>query len=143
MKKTILVLILTFLFLSCTKQPPQFNYIVASVAGWVKVLKFDESSSEWKLVDGEGVEMALIKAGGETVDGIGITYGGETTITAVFNLYKDQPIEFKAKLVNHPAVSGYSILEWDTVDFLAKPLGPNEPRAYSHKLAFVLRIPIE
>lgn len=124
----------------------EFNYIVVSVFGEVQVGNYDFASSEWKgNVIGEQVEMSLIKAGGERIEEIGTTGSsyGETSIHGVFNLYKEQPIEFKARLVNYPAVYGSTKVEWNDIERTATINGDGKPRTNSVKLFIALKIPVD
>lgn len=64
--------------------------------------------------------MELIKAGGERFQEIGTTgIDGTTSITTVFNLYNEQPIEFKARLVNSPSQIQSDKLTWNQADKIA------------------------
>ena len=114
--------------------------------GTVQVGKYDFDKSEWKgVVEGEAVEMSLIKAGGERVDETGTTgtNTGETTIHAVFHLYKEQPIDFKAKLVSNPMIVGSKRVEWDEVRRTARYNGEKDPRTNAVDFFIALKIPEE
>ena len=75
-----------------------FNYVKVEVKATVEVLgQTNAGLLANKHIAGESVEMRLIKAGGESIQEIGVTGAdGITQIWASFNLYREQPIEFKA-----------------------------------------------
>jgi hypothetical protein len=144
MKFRVLIL-LVFVFLSGCEVLEEFNYVVVSVTGTVVVANYDFDNSNWgDAIDGEVVEMSLIKAGGERVDGTGTTGGGvgQTTIHGTFNLYKEQPIDFKAKLVSNPMVIGSDRVEWEYVNKNRRYGGKNQPDICSVDLYIPLKVPV-
>ena len=89
--------------------------------------------------------MLLIKAGGERVDGSGTTGSviGETTLHGTFNLYKEQPIDFNAKLISNPMVIGSDKVIWDYVNKNRRYGRKNQPDICIVMLFIVLKVPIE
>jgi len=145
MKFRVLIL-LVFVFFTGCEILEEFDYIVVNATGTVSVGTFDFNNNKWgDPVNGEAVEMSLIKDGGERVDDTGTTGGnaGETTIHAVFNLYKEQPIDFKAKLVSDPMVIGSDRVGWDYVKKNARSGGKNKPDVCNVDLFIVLKVPVE
>ena len=123
MKKIILFVLLATLLSGCDEVAESFNYVVVTVTGtahiWIN--EFVENKEVSKDLSDEPIEMSLIKAGGERVDDIGVSgSSGLTTLTAIFNVYKEQPVEFKAKSVNHPSHLGSDKVSWDYIDKNAK-----------------------
>jgi hypothetical protein len=144
MKVKILLLVLFLIFEGC-EIFEEFNYVKVNVTGTVHVAKYDTEKSEWgETIDGEAVEMILIKAGGERIEGTGRTGGGDgqATIHGTFNLYKEQPIEFKAKLVSNPMVIGSDKIDWDYVNQNRKYGGKNQPDICVVNLYIPLKVPI-
>lgn len=86
----------------------------------------------------------LIKAGGERIEDIGTTGGGlgHTTIHGSFNLYKEQPIDFNAKLVSNPMVIGSDRVTWEYVNKNRRYGGKNQPDICSVDLYISLKVPI-
>lgn len=143
MKTKFLMLFVFVLFAGC-EVLEEFNYVVVSVTGTVGVANYDFDNSKWgAALDGEVVEMSLIKAGGERVEGTGTTGGGvgQTTIHGTFNLYKDQPIEFKAKLVSNPMGIGSDKVTWEYVNEKRRYGGENQPDICSVDLYIPLKVP--
>ncbi len=143
MKLRILIL-LVFTFLGGCDELEEFNYVIVTVTGTVHVASYDFDNSKWlEAIEGEVVEMSLIKAGGERVEGTGTTGGGvgQTTIHGTFNLYKEQPIDFKAKLVSNPAIIGSDRVEWKYVDQNRRYGGKNQPDICNVDLYIPLKVP--
>jgi hypothetical protein len=145
MKKSILLIAIILLSHSCgTEIVDSFDYVIVTVTGTVVVAEYDFDNAKWgDAIEGEAVEMALIKAGGERVEATGTTGGGvgQTTIHGSFNLYKEQPIDFKAKLVSNPMVIGSDRVEWDYVNKNRRYGGKNQPDICSVDLYIPLKIP--
>ncbi len=145
MRKSIPLLIIIFFLYGC-EVLEEFNYVVVNVTGTVQVALFDFENSKWQeKLNGEAVEMALIKAGGERFEDIGTTGGGEGTssIHTTFNLYKEQPIDFKAKLVSNPMVIGSDRIEWEFVNNNRRYGGKNQPDVCDVHLYVALKVPIK
>ena len=108
--KSIITTILCFLlsFNGCDLIDESFNYIVVTVQLTVNVLDGEP---------GMAVKMAAQKAGGELIQETGTLGNSQTTsLTAVFNLYREQPIEVRADLVGYPTIWAYKNLFWETVE---------------------------
>lgn len=140
--KIVYVLVLLLLF-SCEEVEKNFNYIEVTITGEATVVKMEDNVL---LLDhgiaGEPVEMTLVKAGGERVDDTGITgTEGQTSITAKFNLYKEQPIEFIAKPVNYPDKIQSIKFTWDEAESIAIS-AEGKPRTASKTLHLYFGIPI-
>ena len=107
MKKIILFVLLTTILSGCDEVEESANYVVVTVTGTAHIWMNGNVGELSKDLSDEPIEMSLIKAGGERVDDIGVSgSSGLTTLTAVFNVYKEQPVEFRAKSVNHPSHLG-------------------------------------
>jgi len=146
MNKFILYSIFIFLLAGCEEVLEDFDYVVVNVTGTVYVAEYDFNTGEWgEVIEGEVVEMSLIKDGGERVDGTGTTGGGvgQTTIHGTFNLYNKQPIDFKAKLVSNPAIMGSDRVSWDYVNAERRYGGENKPDICSVDLHISLKVPKE
>lgn len=145
MKKSFLLFSIILLTNGCDKEVlEKFDYVVVTVAGTVHVLEYDFDNSKWlSAIEGEAVEMTLIKAGGERIEDIGTTGGGvgQTTIHGSFNLYKEQPIDFKAKLVSNPMIIGSDRVEWSYVDQNRRYGGKNQPDICNVDLYIPLKVP--
>jgi hypothetical protein len=86
--------------------------------------------------------MELVKAGGERLHEIGTTGSdGSTSITTVFNLYKEQPIEFIAKLVNSPDQLKKEKLTWEQADGMAISQDEKGPRTMSYTFTVIFGMP--
>ena len=143
--KVRITVLLVFLFFAGCEELEEFNYVVVTVTGTVQVASYDFEHLKWgDAIDGEVVEMSLIKAGGERVEGTGTTGGGagHSTIHGTFNLYKEQPIDFKAKLVSNPMVIGSDRVEWEYVNKNRRYGGKNQPDICSVDLYISLKVPI-
>lgn len=140
--KYIIVILLMISFSACEEVEKDFIYIEVTVTGVVEIVVLENNTLMMdKPVAGEPVEMKLIKAGGERLEEIGTTgNGGTTSITTVFNLYKEQPIEFIAKLVNYPEEIKKDILTWEVADRNAIRNKKGEPRKLTHKLQLTFGI---
>ena len=146
MKKGILLVVIILAISFACEKNEEFDYIEVNVIGEVKVINPILENGAWGgIVGGELVKMSLIKDGGERVDYIGTTRSntGETTIQAVFNLYKEQSIEFEAKLVNHPEIFDYTGTRWKDVDRAAIDNGLWKPRTCSVELYITLERPVQ
>lgn len=145
MKKGMLLLVMLIVSNGCDEEVMEsFDYVVVTVTGTAHVAEYDFDNSEWlNAVEGEAVEMALIKAGGQRIEDIGTTGGGvgQTTIHGSFNLYKEQPIEFTAKLVSDPMVFGSDKVEWSYVDENKTYGGKNQPDICDVNLYVALKVP--
>jgi hypothetical protein len=146
MKKIFFLMLIISMFLNCDELEKNFNYIEVTVTGIAQVVVFDTEKNTMymdKPVAGEPVEMKLVKAGGERVEETGITGAdGKTSITAKFNLYKEQPIEFVGKPVNYPEQVASVNLTWEEVDKTAFGNGMGEPRTASRELILTFGKPI-
>ena len=146
MKKCILILaILSHSFGCGTEVMENFDYVIVTVTGTVAVTEYDFDNSKWgEALEGEAVEMSLIKAGGERIEDIGTTGGGggQTTIHGSFNLYKEQPIDFNAKLVSNPMVIGSDRVTWEYVNKNRRYGGKNQPDICSVDLYISLKVPM-
>ncbi len=124
MKKIILLVLLATLFPGCEEVEENFNYVVVTVTGRAHIWWNKDEKVSIDLSD-QPIEMSIIKAGGERVDDIGVSgSNGITTLTAVFNVYKEQPVEFKAKSVNYPTHYGSDKVYWDYIDKNAEKTEP-------------------
>jgi len=88
------------------------NYVVVTVV--VDICVFNNTDNSPSV--NEPVRIQIIKAGGERFDEV-LTMNSEgcSSATAVFNLYKEQPIEAYAYPVNHPENYKSYILPWEVV----------------------------
>ncbi|MFC0875811.1 hypothetical protein ACE01N_04410 [Saccharicrinis sp. FJH2] len=144
MQKIILVFFTAILLFSCGETEESFNYIQVTVTGTVTLVQREDNV--YKMDEpyaGEPVNMSLIKAGGERFQETGSTGSeGETSITTVFNLYKEQPIEFIAVPVNYPELAKSGTLTWEQADKLAYDSGqPSKLRTLSHEIWVIVGIP--
>lgn len=139
----VLVLLAVSLFFSCDIVDEYFNYVVVTVHATVQIT-FDENNDGFpeSVLKNEAVELSLVKDGGERVEETGITdnNNAETSITGVFNLYKEQPIVFTAKPVNYPTLIKKETLSWETVDKWAEGDGKKEPRTYKWTTGFGIMV---
>ena len=146
MKKVIILFAILLLSFGCDNEVmDSWDYVIVNATGTVQVAEYDVSKSEWgEALDGEAVEMALIKAGGERIEDIGTTGGGagHTTIHGSFSLYKEQPIDFKAKLVSNPMVIGSDQVTWEYVNKNRRPGGKNQPDICYVDLYISLKVPM-
>ncbi len=119
--KHIISALILIAFVSC-EVVDNINYIQVTITGQAFVRQIDKSDPKsYKPVEGVPVEMELVKAGGERFQKTGITgSNGSTSITTVFNLYKEQPIEFKARLINSPDQFLKTKLAWKDADYYAQ-----------------------
>lgn len=144
MKKTALLIFMILLLVHCDEVLEKFNYIEVTVTGKVGVVYFDVATNTIHADDpisGTPVKMSLIKAGGERVEDTGITdaYGG-TSITGTFNLYKEQPIAFKAIMEEEPFSYDSKQLTWDEVEGFATGDGIKTPRKASKTMYIELLV---
>ena len=131
--KQIVILIFTFLLLiRCDEVLDKINYIEVTVTGKVAVMYFDVATNTIladERIAGTPVNMSLIKAGGERVEDTGITDGqGSSSITGTFNLYKEQPIAFKAVMEEEPYSFNSKEITWEQADQAAIGDGIKKPR---------------
>ena len=146
MRKSRVFLIALVLLAGCEEVMEDFGYVIVTVTGTVHVAEYDFDAGKWgDAIEGEVVEMSLIKDGGERVEGTGTTGGGvgQTTIHGSFNLYNKQPIDFKAKLVNNPTVMGSDQATWDYVNQNRRYGGKNKPDICNVDLYIPLKVPKE
>ena len=135
--KSIITAILCFLlsFNGCDLFEESFNYIVVTVHLTVDVLDGEP---------GMAVKMAAQKAGGELIQETGTLGNSQTTsLTAVFNLYREQPIEVRADLVGYPTIWAYKNLFWETVEKDAKEPEDKGPKTYGWNVTLYLFVPDE
>ena len=132
MKRAIFIIFTFLLFIRCDEVLDKINYIEVTVTGKVAVMYFDVASNiilADERIAGTPVNMSLIKAGGERVKDTGITDGqGSTSVTATFNLYKEQPIAFKAIMVEEPFSYNSKEITWEQADKAAIGDGVKKPR---------------
>lgn len=141
MYKFIFFILILISVSGCEELEKHFNYINVTITGKVVVFEYkDEYNLNY--VVGEPVEMSLIKAGGERVQETGTTGNdGATSITATFKLYKEQPIEFFAQVVNHPNLFDSTKLTWEQADGDAAGDGIGEARTAEYYYYFEFEIP--
>jgi hypothetical protein len=124
----ILMVFLSVLLCSteCEEVDELFNYIVVTVEV--------NAYSKWSINEVAPAQPIIIsaqKAGGELVQEKTVTNSsGYTSLTAVFNLYKEQPIEARACLVLFPEVCDYASITWEDVSFRAKEPTDKGPKTY-------------
>ena len=139
MKKIILFVLLTILFPRCEEVKENFNYVVVTVTGIV-TFSITDAGNSTSYISGQPIEMSLIKAGGERINEVGVTgKDGRTSITGVFNVYKEQPVEFKAKSVNYPSHYNSCKTSWDFIDMNAEN-NETGPRTFSTKRYFYFEL---
>lgn len=144
--RKIILLLLPLLSCSACEELEEFDYVVVTVTGTVQVAFYDFENAAWgDAIPGEAVEMVLIKAGGERVEETGTTGGGEgmTSIHASFNLYKEQPIDFKAKLLSNTMIIGSDRVTWEYVNSNRRYGGKNQPDICTARLFIPLKVPTE
>lgn len=145
MRKASIILLVIVCLCACEEADETFNYIQVTVTGNVSVVQYidDHAYDLDKPIAGEPINMMLIKAGGERLEETGTTgTGGKTSITTVFNLYKEQPIEFFATPVNHPEQARSGKLTWELADELAGGSGhSSELRTLNYEIYIVVGIP--
>ncbi len=114
-KISLFVFILLFSLCRCEMLENETNYILVTVDLGVYVL--DWRSGPTKPAVGISVNMFIQKAGGEKVEGTGTTGSdGMTSIVGTFKLYKEQPIEAGARLVDKPDVIKWQTISWEAVE---------------------------
>jgi hypothetical protein len=92
-------------------------------------------------IEGTPVKMSLIKAGGERVEDTGITdVQGSTSITATFNLYKEQPIAFKAIMEEEPFAYNSKEISWEQAENAAIGDGIKNPRTTAMEIYMELYV---
>ena len=131
--KKIVFLIFTFILLvRCDEVLDKINYIEVTVTGKVAVMYFDVPTNTIladERIAGTPVKMSLIKAGGERVEDTGTTdIQGSSSITATFNLYKEQPIAFTAIMVEEPFSYNSKEITWEQAENAAIGDGIKKPR---------------
>lgn len=138
MKKITLSILVLLLFIRCDEVADKFNYIEVTVTGKVAVMYFEVETNTIladERIAGTPVKMSLIKAGGERVEDTGVTdVQGSTSITATFNLYKEQPIAFKAIMENEPFSYNSKELTWEQAENAAIGDGIKNPRTAAMEL---------
>ena len=138
MKKIVLLLFVFSFFIRCDEVADKINYIEVTVTGKVAVMYYEVATNTIladERIAGTPVKMSLIKAGGERVEDTGITDGqGSSSITATFNLYKEQPIAFKAIMVEEPFSFNSKELTWEQADKAAIGDGIKNPRTAAMEL---------
>lgn len=143
MYKYLICILISFSFLSCEEVEKNFDYIQVTVTGSVVAVRLEDNTLIMdEFVSAIPVDMALVKAGGERFQEIGTTGNdGTTSITTVFNLYKEQPIEFIARLVNHPEQIKSQKLTWEEALEVSTGDGTGSPRTASYKFVLYFGIP--
>jgi hypothetical protein len=125
----ILVVLISLLLCSseCEEVEELFNYIVVTVnvhaySKWT----FDEPAKA------QPINICVQKAGGEKVEERLVTNNdGYTSLTAVFNLYKEQPIEASACLFLFPECCDYASITWEDVSMRAQKPTDKGPETYT------------
>ena len=142
--KIVCAFILLTLF-SCEEAEKTFNYIEVTITGEAILVELEGDILIMdRGLEGEPVEMSLVKAGGERFDDTGTTgFGGITSITTTFNLYKEQPIKFIARPVNYPELLQSVYFTWEEAESIAGGGGLGQPRTASKKLSLIFGVPVD
>ncbi|MDG6218635.1 MAG: hypothetical protein QCI00_04250 [Candidatus Thermoplasmatota archaeon] len=121
MKTKTLVFLIVFSFLmvgfsGCEElEESDPNYIVTTVTANINSEYFITETEGYPNV-GVNVRVQIIKAGGERIDEIVSTdSNGWTSATATFKVYKEQPIEIIANLVDYPSVHDSDKITWEEI----------------------------
>ena len=143
LNKCIFCILILISFIRCEEVEKDFNYIQVTATGKVFTVFLENNTLYMdKIIAGVPVDMELVKAGGERLHEIGTTGSdGSTSITTVFNLYKEQPIEFIARLVNSPDQIKKDKLTWDQADEFASDDGKGSLRTMRYTLNVTFGIP--
>lgn len=135
-KISVTVIFIMISFCSCELLDKELNYISVKVDLWVYV-----TDKDGKKINGASVNMVMIKDGGEKIEGIGTTDDqGLTQAIGVFKLYREQPIEVRAWVLEKPESVKTGTLEWTTAEIGASKPDKDGVRTFTWWATLNLRI---